>query len=166
MGVTQLIADADQRWMSCALELAQRARLAGEVPVGAVVILGDEVLGEGWNRPIATHDPTAHAEIVALRAASQRRENYRLVGATLYVSLQPCLMCVGAMIHARIARLVFGASDPRNGLSGGVESLLESRRHNHHIQVTGGVLSVESGQMLRAFFKARRLAGYAAQNRG
>jgi len=156
--VTPSVGDADARWMTHALDLAKRAIPEGEVPVGAVLVLHDEVLGVGWNRPIGTHDPTAHAEICALRAAGKKAENYRLPGATLYVTLEPCLMCVGAMIHARIARLVYGAADLRNAKGSGVRSWIRSGRHNHHIEVKAGVLGRESSDLLRAFFGERRSA--------
>ena len=142
--------------MQRALELAQRAQAEGEVPVGAVLVLNDASLGEGWNRPITTHDPTAHAEILALRAAGATLGNYRLAGATLYVTLEPCLMCAGAMLHARIARLVFGASAPNARAGGSVFSLLNSERSNHHIAVTGGLTENACGEMLRNFFRGRR----------
>jgi tRNA(adenine34) deaminase len=135
---------ADERFMRRALELAHRARAEGEVPVGAVVVLADEVIGEGWNRPIAASDPTAHAEIQALRAASQSRKNYRLTGATLYVTLEPCEMCVGAMFHARIARVVYGAKDPK-------KQVLKNQ-----VRIEGGVLANECGQILSEFFAAKR----------
>lgn len=147
----------DQYWMRRALELARWAATVGEVPVGAVLVLGHEVMGEGWNRPIGAHDPTAHAEMVALRAAAARLGNYRLVGSTLYVTLEPCPMCAGAMIHARVARLVFGAADPRAGAAGTVFNLLQSGHLNHRVAVTGGVLAEECGLLLREFFRVRRL---------
>lgn len=150
------VSDEDARWMGRALELAGRAEAAGEVPVGAVVVRDGEVLGEGWNRPIGDTDPTAHAEIVALRAAAGSAGNYRLPGSTLYVTLEPCPMCVGAMVHARVARLVFGASDPRTGAAGGAMDLVSHPSHNHRIQVTGGVLAARCAEHLRAFFRARR----------
>ncbi len=146
----------DERWMRAALAQAQRAEQAGEVPVGAVVVQGDEMLAEAFNQPIATHDPTAHAEILALRAAAARIGNYRLTGATLYVTLEPCAMCVGAMIHARIERLVYGAPDPKTGACGGALDLLAAPQHNHRISVTAGVLADECGARLREFFRARR----------
>ncbi len=146
--------------MRRALELAQRAQAEGEVPVGALLVLNDAVLGTGWNRPITTHDPTAHAEILALRAAGATLANYRLVGATLYVTLEPCLMCVGAMLHARIARLVFGAYDPKAGAATSVFSLLNSQRTSHHIAVTGGLTENECGEILRSFFRERRRAQF------
>jgi tRNA(adenine34) deaminase len=150
------VSDEDARWMGLALALAARAEAAGEVPVGAVVVRDGEVLGEGWNRPIGATDPTAHAEIVALRAAADRAGNYRLPGSTLYVTLEPCPMCVGAMVHARVARLVFGASDPKTGAAGGAMDLVSHPSHNHRIQVTGGVLAARCAEHLRAFFRARR----------
>lgn len=148
----------DLAWMNRALTLARRAQTEGEVPVGALVVRDGVVLGEGWNRPIATHDPAAHAEILALRAAGAKLDNYRLAGATLYVSLEPCLMCAGAMLHARIGRLVFGAYDPRAGAAGSAFSVLEPGRSNHLLEVLGGVLENECGEMLRNFFKERRKA--------
>lgn len=143
-------------WMRHALELACRAQEEGEVPVGAVLVRGDEVLGEGWNRPIAAHDPTAHAEVGALRAAAARVGNYRLVGTTLYVTLEPCPMCAGAIVHARVARLVYAAADPRTGAAGSVMNLLQSTHLNHRVDVCGGVLAQESADLLRAFFRRRR----------
>ena len=142
--------------MHRALELARHAEEAGEVPVGALVVLNDEIIGEGWNQPIVTHDPTAHAEIVALRAAAERVRNYRLSDAVLYVTLEPCAMCAGAMVHARVARVVYGAADPKSGAAGSVFNLLESSALNHRAQVTRGVLAEECGEMLRKFFEARR----------
>lgn len=147
----------DQHFMQLALGLAREAEAAGEVPVGAVIVRDGEVIGRGWNRPIGTHDPTAHAEVVALRDASNRIGNYRLPGSTLYVTLEPCPMCAGAIVHARIDRVVFGASDPRAGAAGSVFDLLPSDgRFNHAVGCTGGVLSAESGELLRAFFRLRR----------
>ena len=134
----------DAEYMRRALELARRAREEGEVPVGAIVVLENEVIGEGWNRPISASDPTAHAEIQALRSASSSRKNYRLTGATLYVTLEPCDMCLGAMFHARIARAVYGAADPK-------KLVLKSR-----VRLEGGVLGAECGQILSAFFAAKR----------
>jgi tRNA(adenine34) deaminase len=148
----------DLNWMARALALAQMAQVKGEVPVGAVLVRNSELLGEGWNRPISTQDPTAHAEIVALRAASQCLGNYRLLDTTLYVSLEPCLMCVGAMIHARIKRLVFGAYDPKSGAAGSVFSVLQSDLINHRIEMTGGIRERECTELLRSFFRARRKA--------
>ena len=146
----------DAHWMARALELARRAGEEGEVPVGAVVVRDGRSVGEGWNRPIAAMDPTAHAEINALRAAGQNAGAYRLPGATLYVTLEPCFMCAGAMVHARIERLVFGAADPKSGACGGVFDLLAQPYHNHKVTVTGGVLAEDAGELLRAFFRTRR----------
>jgi tRNA(adenine34) deaminase len=148
--------DEDAYWMRRALELAGRAEAAGEVPVGAVLVHEGRVLGEGCNGPVAAHDPTAHAEIRALREAAVRVGNYRLPDTTLYVTLEPCSMCVGAMIHARIARLVFGAPDPKTGAAGGALDLVAHPSHNHRIRVTGGVLAEECAERLRAFFRERR----------
>lgn len=146
--------DAD--WMRRALALAARAEQEGEVPVGAVVVRAGEVLGEGWNRPIAAHDPTAHAEILALRAASTQVRDYRLGDTTLYVTLEPCPMCAAAMAHARIARLVFGAWDPRQGAAGSAFNLVAAPAMNHRVDAFGGVLSDECGALLRRFFSNRR----------
>jgi len=146
----------DEGYMRRALELARQGQAEGEVPVGAVVVLDGAVIGEGWNRPIAAADPTAHAEIQALRAAARTLGNYRLGGASLYVTLEPCAMCVGAMFHARIARVVFGARDPKTGSAGSVINLFGESRLNHHATVIGGVLGDESGALLSTFFAARR----------
>jgi len=142
--------------MRRALELARHAGEAGEVPVGALVVMNDEVVGEGWNQPIVSHDPTAHAEIVALRAAAERMKNYRLPGAFLYVTLEPCAMCAGAIVQARIARVVYGAPDPKAGAAGSVFNLLQSASLNHRAEITGGVMSDECGRMLQQFFQRRR----------
>jgi tRNA(adenine34) deaminase len=142
--------------MRHALELARRAQDEGEVPVGAVVVLDEKIVGEGWNRPISASDPTAHAEIQAMRAAAATRRNYRLVGATLYVTLEPCAMCVGAMFHARIRRVVFGAADPKTGAAGSTLDLFQEKRLNHHALVQGGVLAAECGALLSGFFASRR----------
>ncbi len=149
-------ASDDAQWMARALELARYAADAGEVPVGAVVVRDGVLLGEGWNRPIAAHDPSAHAEINALRAAGQAAGAYRLPGATLYVTLEPCFMCAGAMLHARIRRLVFGASDPKTGACGGHFDLLALPGHNHRIERTSGVHEAAAAGLLREFFRARR----------
>ncbi|MEO7072100.1 MAG: tRNA adenosine(34) deaminase TadA [Rhodanobacter sp.] len=146
----------DAMWMRHALELAGRARDEHEVPVGAVLVRDGAVIGAGWNRNIVLHDPTAHAEIQALRAAGLAAANHRLVGSTLYVTLEPCVMCAMAMIHARIERVVFAASDPKTGAAGGCFDTLLSPLHNHRIQVSGGVLADESALLLRGFFRARR----------
>ena len=146
----------DERWMRRALTLAARAEAEGEVPVGAVLVIDGEAIGEGWNRPIAAHDASAHAEINALRDAGARRGNYRLPGATLYVTLEPCAMCAGAIVHARVARVVYGAADPKTGAAGSVFDTLVSDRHNHRVLVEGGLLADASGDMLRRFFRERR----------
>jgi tRNA(adenine34) deaminase len=146
----------DEDFMRHALSLARRAQEEGEVPVGAVVVLDERIVAEGWNRPISASDPSAHAEIQAMRAAATARKNYRLVGATLYVTLEPCAMCVGAMFHARIRRVVFGAADPKTGAAGSTVNLFEERRLNHHALVQGGVLAAECGALLSAFFASRR----------
>ena len=142
--------------MRRALVLAQRAADDGEVPVGALVVLDDEVIGEGWNQPIASHDPTAHAEIIALRAGAQVRRNYRLSTATLYATLEPCAMCMGAVLNARLARIVFGAWDPKAGACGSVIDLPREPRLTHRLDVFGGVCSDESASLLRQFFERRR----------
>jgi tRNA(adenine34) deaminase len=149
-------AAADERWMRHALKLARRAQELGEVPVGAVVVRGDEVVAEGWNRPIASHDPSAHAEMVAMREAAASLRNYRLNGLTLYVTLEPCVMCAGAIIHARIARLVFGAPDPRAGAVQSFYDIIAQPRLNHRPDWTGGVLAEDCGAILQEFFRARR----------
>ncbi len=147
---------ADEAWMRRALELAREAERAGEVPVGAVIVRDGAVVGEGANRPIGTRDPTAHAEIVALRAAAATSESYRLTGTTLYVTLEPCAMCAGAMVHARVQRLVYAATDPRAGAAGSIFNIVQHPALNHRVEVEGGVLADEGGRMLRAFFAARR----------
>lgn len=142
--------------MSAALELAARAEAEGEVPVGAVLVGDDRILGEGWNRNITLNDPSAHAEILALRAAGKAVGNYRFPGATLYVTLEPCAMCVGAMIHARVARVVFAASDPKTGALGGTYDLQAVHTHNHRLQVENGLMASEASEMLRSFFREKR----------
>jgi tRNA(Arg) A34 adenosine deaminase TadA len=147
----------DVEWMRLALESARAAREQGEVPVGAVIAGADgRLLARGANAPIARHDATAHAEIMALRAAGEALGNYRLPGCTLYVTLEPCVMCVGALVHARVARLVFGAADPKTGACGSVFDLAASPRHNHRLAVQGGVLSAACSELLKDFFAARR----------
>jgi len=150
---------ADHGWMQRALSLARRAESEGEVPVGAVVVCNSRLVGEGWNRNITLNDPTAHAEIVAMREAGRALENHRLPGCVLYVTLEPCAMCVSAAIHARLERLVFGAADPKTGALGGAYSLPELYRHNHQLTHQGGLLCDEAGDLLRIFFRARRAAG-------
>ncbi len=142
--------------MRAALDLARRARERGEVPVGAVVVLDDAIVGEGFNQPIAAHDPTAHAEIVALRDGARRIRNYRLTGATLYVTIEPCQMCVGALVHARVARIVYGACEPK---AGAIESAMRAHEHpslNHRLVAVGGVLEDECREMIQGFFEERR----------
>ena len=150
---------SDERFMREALALAARAAAEGEVPVGAIVVHGEEVIGRGYNRPISTHDPTAHAEVGALRDAAHHQRNYRLAGCTLYVTLEPCAMCVGAILHARVSRVIFGAADPKTGACGSVFDLLAVPQLNHHATSRGGVLAAESAGLLQAFFAARRSAG-------
>ncbi|HEX7375076.1 MAG TPA: tRNA adenosine(34) deaminase TadA [Steroidobacteraceae bacterium] len=147
---------ADERYMRRALELARAAEAAGEVPVGAVVVRDGRIIGEGSNRPIGLHDPTAHAEMIALRAAASVSDSYRLTGTTLYVTLEPCAMCAGAMVHARVQRLVYAATDPRAGAAGSVFNVVQNPALNHRIDCEGGVLGDECGALLRGFFAARR----------
>ncbi len=150
--------DSDPVWMRHALALAARAELEdGEIPVGAVLIDAEgRIVGEGWNRNIGDHDPTAHAEIVAMRAAGQSLGNHRLIGCTLYVTLEPCAMCAMAMVHARIARVVYAASDPKTGAAGSVFDLLGDPRHNHRVEVQGGLLADDAGAMLTNYFRRKR----------
>lgn len=142
--------------MRRALGLARDAAVRGEVPVGAIVVRGDECLGEGYNRPIGEHDPTAHAEIVALRAAARRVGDYRLTGTTLYVTLEPCIMCASAIVHARVSRLVFGAWDPKAGAAGSIADVFRIPQLNHRVDVFGGVLAGECAEVLQRFFAERR----------
>ncbi|MGQ0502273.1 MAG: tRNA adenosine(34) deaminase TadA [Panacagrimonas sp.] len=142
--------------MTQALALAHRAAAAQEVPVGAILVRDNEVIGEGWNRPIATCDPSAHAEMLALRAAASREQNYRLPGTTLYVTLEPCAMCAGAIIHSRVQRLVFGAADPKAGAVHSLYDLIAQPRLNHRVDWQGGVMEAECGEVLRQFFRSRR----------
>ncbi len=146
----------DQDWMQQAIAQAKLAADNGEVPVGAIVVKDGAVIGRGFNQPIGRHDPTAHAEIQAMRQAATHLGNYRLVDCELYVTLEPCAMCAGAIQHARIARLVYGASDPKTGACGSVVNLMAEARLNHHTGITSGVLAEECGALLSAFFKARR----------
>jgi tRNA(adenine34) deaminase len=148
--------ELDERFMRRAIELAREAEAAGEVPVGALVVRDGEILAEGFNRPISTHDPTAHAEMVALRAAAARIDNYRLPGTTLYVTLEPCAMCAGAMVHARVQRLVYAATDPRAGAAGSIFNVAQNPALNHRLEVVPSVLAEECGTLLRGFFAARR----------
>jgi tRNA(Arg) A34 adenosine deaminase TadA len=153
-----MFSDSDHGWMRRALELADRAeREDNEIPVGALLVGADgEILGEGWNRNITERDPTAHAEIVAMRQAGQRLGNHRLLGSTLFVTLEPCAMCAMAMIHARVARVVFAASDPKTGACGSVFDLLADPRHNHRVAVQGGLLADEAGRRLSEYFRKKR----------
>ena len=150
--------DTDQHWMRHALELADRAQHEDdEIPVGAVIVGADgAMLAEGWNRNISDHDPTAHAEIVAMRRAGQGLGNHRLLGCTLYVTLEPCAMCAMAMVHARVARVVYAATDPKTGAAGSVFDLLADPRHNHRVVVEGGLFGDEAGAKLTAYFRAKR----------
>ena len=146
----------DQEFMALALALAREAATLDEVPVGALVVLEGEIVGRGFNQPIGRHDPTAHAEVMALRDAAARLGNYRIPGSTLYVTQEPCAMCAGAIMHARVARVVFGAPNPKTGVAGSVIDLFSDARLNHHADVTAGVLAVECGTLLSSFFQARR----------
>ncbi len=146
----------DELWMRQALRLAHKAAQLGEVPVGAVLVKDNQLLAEGWNQPIAGHDPTAHAEIMAIRRAAQVEQNYRLPGTTLYITIEPCSMCAGAIVHARVERVVFGAVEPRAGAAGSVLNLLQNSQFNHQVEVKSGVLAEECGQILKDFFRLRR----------
>ena len=149
-------AELDRQFMQQAIEQAQLAALAGEVPVGAVLVRDGQVISKAFNQPITHHDPSAHAEMLALRQAALAEENYRLPGTTLYVTLEPCAMCSGAMLHARVDRIVYGASDPKTGAAGSVLDLFASKQINHQTAVEGGIMGDECGQVLRNFFKERR----------
>lgn len=146
----------DEFWMRKALQLAVFAQQQGEVPVGAIVVKDNQLISEGWNQPISTCDASAHAEVVALRSAGAVLNNYRLVDTTLYVTLEPCVMCVGALIHARVKRVVYGANDPKTGADTSVFNLLQDQRFNHCIEVVGGVLAEQCGNVLSDFFRAKR----------
>lgn len=148
--------EADTRFMMAAIAEAEVAASTDEVPVGAVIVKGGEIIARGFNCPVQNNDPTAHAEIMAIRAAAAVEKNYRLNGATLYVTLEPCLMCVGAMLHARVSRLVFGAYDPKSGAAGSVLDRCDDRRMNHRIEVNGGLLEDQCGGLLRQFFERKR----------
>jgi tRNA(adenine34) deaminase len=148
--------DADKRWMRAALRQAERAAAEGEVPVGAVVVHAGRVLARAHNRPIHLSDPTAHAEILALRRAARKLGNYRLAGCSLYVTIEPCAMCASAIIHARIKRLVFGAHDSKAGAAGSVLQILNHPKLNHRVEIVGGVMGRDSGELLRGFFSERR----------
>lgn len=142
--------------MQRALELARKAESLGEVPIGAVLVKDDQIIGEGYNSPISRHDPTAHAEIMAVRDAAQRIGNYRLLNTTLYVTIEPCVMCAGALVHARVREVVFGAAEPRTGAAGSIFEILQSPKLNHQVQVRGGVLAEQCAGLLQDFFKQRR----------
>jgi tRNA(adenine34) deaminase len=148
--------ESDHKWMARALELACKAEAAGEVPVGAVIVKHDEVIAEGWNQPISSNDATSHAEIMAMREAGEKLANYRLLDTTVFVTLEPCSMCVGAMIHARVAKVVYAASEPRTGALGGAFNLLEANQHNHIFEVESGLMAEESRALLQNFFQSRR----------
>ena len=149
-------AELDRQFMEQALEQAGLAALAGEVPVGAVLVRNGELISKAFNQPITNHDPSAHAEMLVLRQAALAAENYRLPGATLYVTLEPCIMCAGAMLHARVDRIVYGAADPKTGAAGSVLDVFSSKQINHQTVVEGGMMAEECGQLLRNFFKERR----------
>ena len=149
-------AELDQQYMRMAIEQAQLATQSGEVPVGAVLVRDGQIISRAFNKPIANHDPSAHAEMLALREAALNEENYRIPGSTLYVTLEPCAMCSGAMLHARVGRVVYGASDPKTGAAGSVLNLFSLKQINHQTSVEGGIMSEECGQLLRDFFKGRR----------
>ena len=149
-------AELDRQFMQQALDQAKLAAMAGEVPVGAVLVRDGKIISRGFNQPIGNSDPSAHAEMIALRSAAQLESNYRLPGTTLYVTLEPCIMCAGAMLHARVERLVFGATDPKTGAAGSVLNVFSEKQINHQTQVEGGIMDDECGQILRDFFKGRR----------
>ncbi|WP_188691873.1 tRNA adenosine(34) deaminase TadA [Bowmanella pacifica] len=146
----------DEMWMAQAIELAKQAWQEGEIPVGAILVKDEQIIGQGWNRPISSHDPSAHAEMLAIRDAGQKIGNYRLLGATLYVTLEPCSMCAGLLVHSRIQRLVYGASDLKTGACGSVMDLVRHPQLNHQLEVTGGVLAEPCGELLSEFFRWRR----------
>lgn len=148
--------ETDEHWMQAALAEARRARDAGEVPVGAVVVANGEIVGRGYNQPISSHDPTAHAEVMALRDAAGRLANYRLPGATLYVTMEPCVMCAGAILHARIARVVYGAREYKTGAHGSIVDIFAEPRLNHHCEISGGVLADACAALISGFFESRR----------
>lgn len=148
--------DEDEIWMRAALDLAREAWNAGEVPVGAVVVADGKIVGRGYNQPITSHDPTAHAEVVALRDAAGRLANYRLPGATLYVTMEPCVMCAGAILHARVARVVYGAKEYKTGAHGSIMDVFAEPRLNHHCEIVGGVLADECAALISGFFESRR----------
>jgi tRNA(adenine34) deaminase len=146
----------DEKWMQIAINESSVAKLVDEVPVGAVIVKNGELIAKAHNQPISTNDPTAHAEILALRKAGKKEKNYRLVGATLYVTLEPCLMCLGALMHARIDRIVFGAKNTKNGFCGSLIDMTNERQFNHQVNVTGGILEKQCQEILKSFFRLRR----------
>ncbi|MBU2977882.1 tRNA adenosine(34) deaminase TadA [Alteromonas sp. C1M14] len=154
--MNELKENQDERWMRYALTLAEKAEAVGEVPVGAVIVSDGNVIGEGWNMPINHHDPSAHAEMMAIRMAAAHRQNYRVVDATLYVTLEPCPMCAGAIVHARIPKVVYGAPDLKTGAAGSVMQLLQNAHLNHHTELVGGVLAEQCAATLSDFFRRRR----------
>lgn len=158
MGIkpSDLERERDLYWMTYALALARKAQSEGEVPVGAVLVKDNVLISEGWNQPIVGNDPTAHAEIIALRNAAQSLKNYRLPDSTLYVTLEPCSMCAGAIIHARVSRVVFGTSDPKGGAAGSVFSILGTEKLNHKVEITAGVMQEECAKILKNFFQSKR----------
>ncbi len=156
--VNDILQTGDEYWMQQALLLAEKAEQQDEVPVGAIIVKDNQLIAEGWNQPIQNHDPSAHAEMQAIRAAGKTLNSYRLVDTTLYVTLEPCSMCVGAMIHARIKRLVFAAYDKKTGATGSAIDLLNHAAHNHRIEVVAGVLETQSRDLLQNFFRKKRMA--------
>ena len=156
MNVTDSIEQQDSHWMNYALQLADKAEAQGEIPVGAVVVADNQIIGEGWNQSILLHDPSAHAEMIAIRQAGKVLQNYRLVNATLYVTLEPCPMCAGLLVHSRIARLVYGAADYKTGAAGSVMNITTHQQLNHQIEVLGGVEAQRCADKISAFFKLRR----------
>jgi tRNA(adenine34) deaminase len=151
-----MFSERDHIWMQHALQLAHQAQMQGEVPVGAVLVINDQAVGEGLNGPISLCDPTAHAEIVAIRASAKHIHNYRLLNSTLYVTLEPCVMCIGAIVHARVKRVVFGAHDPKAGAIDSAFQIIEANKLNHHVVCESGLLSEECGKILSDFFRAKR----------
>jgi len=148
---------ADEEWMQCAFQLAKKSEEHDEVPVGAIIVHKNEIIGEGWNQPISSHDPTAHAEIIALRDAGDNIGNYRLTESTMYVTLEPCVMCAGAMVHARIAKLVYAVDDQKTGACGSVFNMVQTEELNHNIEIKKGVLEKECQTLIQDFFKEKRL---------
>ena len=160
-----MTSDEDIKWMQHALDLSQRAAALGEVPVGAVLVLDGEIIGEGWNQPILNNDPSAHAEMIAIRQAAKQIANYRLINTTLYVTLEPCPMCAGLLVHSRISRLVYGAADYKTGAAGSIMNLLQNPQLNHQVEVVSGVLNERCAGQLSEFFKQRRKEKKALKNK-